>query len=149
MDVEELQLGIEKQLCEVSLDVLIGLAVFLKLEEPKYQGKSRLGVARAVRRDIEEQVAQFEDENECLSFVKEIRELILQKAEEETPLTGNGTQDKEPEVLENKLSDMAKEHQKQVETIQAKPTISKTPESDIKHVFRREFKIIGQIGEPG
>ena len=94
------QLGIEKQLCEVSLDVLIGLAVFLKLEEPKYQGKSRLGVARTVRRDIEEQVAQFEDENECLSFVTEIKELILQKAEEETPPMGNVTQDKEPKVLQ-------------------------------------------------
>jgi hypothetical protein len=42
MDLEELQLQLEKVLCEVSEDILIKLAVFLKLDEVKYQGKSKL-----------------------------------------------------------------------------------------------------------
>jgi hypothetical protein len=35
MDLEELQLQLEKVLCEVSEDILIKLAVFLKLDEVK------------------------------------------------------------------------------------------------------------------
>ena len=48
MDLEELQL--EKELCEVTQDVLVKLAVFFKWEEAKYQGKSRLSIARLLRR---------------------------------------------------------------------------------------------------
>ena len=42
MDLEELQLQLEKVLCEVSEDILIKLAVFLKLDEVKYQGNQNL-----------------------------------------------------------------------------------------------------------
>jgi hypothetical protein len=71
MDLEELQLQLEKVLSEVSEDILIKLAVFLKLV--KYQGKSKLSITRLLRREIEEQVAQIEDENQCRVFLEKIR----------------------------------------------------------------------------
>jgi hypothetical protein len=37
---------IGKGICEVSEDILIKLAVFLKLDEVKYQGKSKLTITR-------------------------------------------------------------------------------------------------------
>ena len=77
MDLEELQLQLEKVLCEVSEDILIKLAVFLKLDEVKYQGKSKLSITRLLRREIEEQVAQIEDENQRHVFLEKIRGLRL------------------------------------------------------------------------
>jgi hypothetical protein len=74
MDLEELQLQLEKVLmCELSEDILIKLAVFPKLDEVKYQGKSKLSITRLLRREIEEQVAQIEDENQCRVFLEKIR----------------------------------------------------------------------------
>ncbi len=72
-DSEELQLQLEKDLCKVSKDTLVKRAVFFKWEEGKYQGKSKLSIARLLRREIEEQVAQFEDENKCRSFLEKVR----------------------------------------------------------------------------
>ena len=73
MDLEELQLQLEKVLCEVSEDILIKLAVFLKLDEVKYQEKSKLSITRLLRREIEEQVVQIEDESQCCVFLEKIR----------------------------------------------------------------------------
>ena len=143
MDLEELQLQLENVLCEVSEDILIKLAVFLKLDEVKYQGKSKLSITRLLRREIEEQVAQIEDENQCRVFREKTRE------------TGN----KELDVLKQQLDNLEKDHQKQVETLQSKmeeselkataTSVSKPTTNDLKSVLRREFKINGQIGEPG
>ena len=53
VDVEELQFQLEKELCEVSPDTWIKLAVFFKLEQGTYQAKSKFSVARLLRRHIE------------------------------------------------------------------------------------------------
>lgn len=159
MDLEELQLQLEKELCEVSQDVLVKLAVFFKWEEAKYHGKSRLSIARLLRREIEEQEAQIDDENEYRSFIEKIREQLLKEADKEAPSSETQTANKELEVLKQQLDNLEKDHQKQVEDLQTKmeetelkattTTVSKATESDLKQVLRREFKINGKIGEPG
>ena len=65
VDLEELQLRLEKELCDVSQDTLIKLAVFFKFEQEKNtQAKSKLSLARLLRRHIEEEITHCEDENE-------------------------------------------------------------------------------------
>lgn len=156
-DLEELQLQMEKQLCEVTKEVLVQLAVFFKWEEEKYRGKSRLSIARLLRREIEEQVAQIQDENECRSFIERIREQLLQKDDHQAPPADTIAANKEFDALKQQLDDLTKEHQKQVEALQSKmeetelktsTTVSKSTAVDLKQVLRREVKIIGQIG-PG
>ena len=159
-DLEELQLQLEKDLCEVSKDTLVKLAVFFKWEEGKYQGKSKLSIARLLRREIEEQVAQFEDENECRSFLEKVRGQLQDVTElsvKETP--EKQTVNTELEVLKQQLDNLEKDHQKQVKALQTKmeetelkattTTVSKPVTNDLKQVLRRDFKINGQIGEPG
>ena len=158
MDLEELQLQLEKVLCEVSEDILIKLAVFLKLDEVKFQGKSKLSITRLLRREIEEQVVQIEDENQCRVFLEEIRGQIESEiTDKEAPPKEIGN--KELEVLKQQLDNLEKDHQKQVEALQSKmeeselkataTSVSKPTTNDLKSVLRREFKINGQIGEPG
>lgn len=157
MDLEEFQLQLEKELCEVSEDILIKLAVFLKLEEGNYQGKSKLGITRLLRREIEEQVAQFEDDNECYSFLEKVKGQLIETTDQQA--SSEQTVNKELEVLKQQLDNLEKDHQKQVEALQNKmeetelkasaTTASKPTTSDLKQALRREFKIIGQIGEPG
>ena len=157
MDLEELQLQLEKVLCEVSEDILIKLAVFLKLDEVKYQGKSKLSITRLLRREIEEQVVQIEDENQCRVFLEEIRGQLIEITDKEAPPKEIGN--KELEVLKQQLDNLEKDHQKQVEALQSKmeeselkataTSVSKPTTNDLKSVLRREFKINGQIGEPG
>ena len=160
VDLEELQLRLEKELCEVSQDTLIKLAVFFKFEQGKYQAKSKLSLARSLRRHIEEEVAQYEDENECRSFLRKIREQLTEVTEKDSP--EEQTMNKELEVLKIQLDNLEKDHQKQVEALQTKmeetelkasqvmtANVSKPITNDLKQVLRREFKINGQIGEPG
>ena len=159
MDLEELQLRLEKELCEVTQDVLVKLAVFFKCEEAKYQGKSRLSIARLLLREIEEQAAQIEDENECRSFIEKIREQLLEEADKESPSSETQMANNELEVLKRQLDNLEKDHQKQVEALQTKmeetevkatvTTVSKATASDLKQVLRRELKINGQIGQSG
>ena len=84
VDLEELQLRLEKELCKVSQDTLIKLAVFFKFEQGKYQAKSKLNLARLLQRHIEE-VAQYEDENECRSFLGKIREQLTEVTKKDSP----------------------------------------------------------------
>ena len=69
---------------------------------------------------------------------------------------------KELEVLKIQLDNLEKDHQKQVEALQTKmeetelkasqvttANVSKPITNDLKQVLRREFKINGQIWEPG
>ena len=118
VDLEELQLRLEKELCEVSQDTLIKLAVFFKFEQGKYQAKSKLSLARLLRRHIEEEVAQYEDENECRSFLGKIREQLTEVTEKDSP--EEQTMNKELEVLKIQLDNLEKDHQKQVEALQTK-----------------------------
>ena len=158
VDLEELQLRLEKELCEVSQDTLIKLAVFFKFEQGKYQAKSKLNLARFLRRHIEEEVAQYGDENECRSFLGKIREQLTEVTEKDSP--EEQTMNKELEVLKIQLDNLEKDHQKQVEALQTKmeetelkashvttANVSKPITNDLKQVLRREFKINGQIGE--
>ena len=160
VDLEELQLRLEKELCEVSQDTLIKLAVFFKFEQGKYLAKSKLNLARLLRRHIEEEVAQYRDENECRSFLGKIREQLTEVTEKDSP--EEQTTNKELEVLKIQLDNLEKDHQKQVEALQTKmeetelkashvttANVSKPITNDLKQVLRREFKINGQIGEPG
>ncbi|CAB4011231.1 Hypothetical predicted protein, partial [Paramuricea clavata] len=144
-------------LCEVSEDILIKLAVFLKLDEVKYQGKSKLSITRLLRREIEEQVAQIEDENQCRVFLEKIRGQLIEITDKEAP--PKEIENKELEVLKQQLDNLEKDHQKQVEALQSKmeeselkataTSVSKPTTNDLKSVLRREFKINGQTGEPG
>jgi hypothetical protein len=43
------------------------------IHEVKYQGKSKLSITRLLRREIEEEVAQIEYENQCRVFLNKIR----------------------------------------------------------------------------
>ena len=160
VDLEELQLQVDKELCEVSQDTLIKLAIFFKWEQEKYQAKSKLSLTRLLRRHIEEVVSQFEDENECRAFLEGVKEQITEVAEKDSP--EKQMVNKELEVLKVQLDNLEKDHQKQVEALQAKmeetelkssqlktATVSKPVANDLKQVLRRDFKINGQIGEPG
>ena len=120
MDLEELQLQLEKVLCEVSEDILIKLAVFLKLDEVKYQGKSKLSITRLLRREIEEQVVQIEDESQCRVFLEKIRGIEITDKEVPPKEIGN----KELEVLKQQLDNLEKDHQKQVEALQSKMNVN-------------------------
>ncbi len=65
----------------------------------------------------------------------------------------------ELQVLKQQLDNLEKDHQKQVKALQTKmeetelkattTTVSKPVTNDLKQVLRRDFKINGQIGEPG
>ena len=122
VDLEELQLRLEKELCEVSQDTLIKLAVLFKFEQGKYQAKSKLDLARLLRRHIEEEIAQFEDENECRSFLGKIRKHLTEVTEKDSP--EEQTMNKEMEILKKitlkQLENLEEDHQRQVEALQTK-----------------------------
>ena len=144
VDLEELQLQLEKKLCEVSHNTLTKLAIFFKLDEGKYQAKSKLSIARLLRTHVEEGVSQFEDDNECRTFLDNIKEQLSEVTEKDSPKEQPSevtekdspkeqpseviekdspkkqTVDTELEVLKAQLDNLGKDHQKQLEALQTK-----------------------------
>ena len=134
------------------------LAVFIGLGEEKYTGKSKLALTRLLRRDIEEKIVQFEDEDSCRTFIENTRAELREKDDNESVKSQDETTNEEIEKLKEQLSSLEENHLKQVEALQlkiketaSKQTGTKTNTgtvSDLKQILRRDFKLNGQIGEP-
>ena len=157
-ELDELQLKLDKELCDSFVEKLVKLAVFIGLGEEKYTGKSKLALTRLLRRDIEEKIVQFEDEDSCRTFIENTRAELREKDDNESVKSQDETTNDEIEKLKEQLSSLEENHLKQVEALQlkiketaSKQTGTKTNTgtvSDLKQIFRRDFKLNGQIGEP-
>ena len=167
-DFESLQLELDSLVCQQTVAKLTELVTYLEIEET-VEGKSRMQLVKIIRNAIDKIVGKPGEIDldvylrDAIAFVNKIAP-PLEKTEEETNLT----------KLEMKLLALKLEQQKDLESVlkeleaeklrvngrktpvsldsddankQSKAT--KVPLMSAPSILQREFKISGQIGEPG
>ncbi len=153
-DIEGLQLQLDSLLCLASEEKLSDLVEYLKIEET-IEGKSKFNVIKLLRNSIEK----------TLSTPGNIDlDVFLQDAVAfmtDTPPPLEQTQEERAvSNLERQLEELKLSHQKQLESLLTAieetkqsndnaPKSNKPPLLSPPSLLRREFKIAGQIGEPG
>ena len=125
--VEEKQLVVEGMICGLSSDELKNLADHLEIPVMQYVGKSKLLISKLVRDKLYEEVGDRSTEADRLTFLGGIENFICGK----------------PPSLEP----VGKPKETNESPAQGKKNNSSYVDED--KVFRREFKIKGQIGAPG
>ena len=125
--VEEKQLVVEGMICGLSSDELKNLADHLEIPVIQYVGKSKLLISKLVRDKLYEEVGDRSTEADRLTFLGGIENFICG----------------EPPSLEP----VGKPKETNESPAQGKKNNSSYV--DVDKVFRREFKIKGQIGAPG
>ena len=167
-DPESLQLKFEALVCQQSSDQLLKLVEFLKIKDPVSK-KSKVQVVKIIRNFVEKLISdpgeidinayledtiafltgqpppleKTEDEKELIALEKALLELQSKQATElESHL--QKLKDAKTKVFGEDLSvPSGSEASKPVDTV------VKSDVASIPSILRREFKISGQIGEPG
>jgi len=133
-DVEESQIAIESKLYQLSPKQLNELAENLEIALGKYAEKSRMTVIKAIREQLTEIIDSLETTEEKNMKLIAINNFIDNKPppleETKPPLTEKDTK---PPLDDQKPGE-----------IDPKPL-----NIDVSKMFRRDFKIKGQIGSPG
>ena len=169
--IEDLQLELDSLICKQSIEKLLELCGYLEVKDP-IDGKSRSELVKIIRNDVENTLSTADDNFDEHIFLRDAISKIngtpppLERSEEELIV--------QMEVLniEKKLEEL---RQLQLESDSAKKTlleqlraakgkVSETDHSDLASTVAantvklvkgepsmlvREFKISGQIGEPG
>ena len=126
-DLEERQLELEGKICSLPVTRLEELAEHLEVPLMKYSGKSRLIIARALREAIGEGIDSCETVELTKEYLCGLENFLEDKP---PPLSVAGV----AEVTEGKTKNSGGKD---------------VPVVDVNKIFRREFKIKGQIGLPG
>ena len=141
-DVDERQMQLESELYALPLDKLVELAEHLEIPVTKYNEKSKIIVLKVIREQIIVVISEFEGDaakleklDALLSFIKDNPPPL------EIPIIHNANTDNNASNAVNN-----------VESSHHAPQTSKKSASfnqvDMSKVFRRDFRIKGQIGSP-
>ena len=160
-DIESLQLELDSLLCTASLEKLVELMLYLEIEETS-EGKSKFQIVKIIRNTVEKTLSEPGN----IDLDEHLHDVIAFLHDTPPPL--EKTPDEQAIVnLERQLSELKTVHKQQLgeilQTLEEKKQsvgLAKTTNSvnTIKVVdkplsqtpiLRYEFKISGQIGEPG
>lgn len=136
--VEEQQLELEGKLYSFSNDQLTALAEHLETPVTKYHEKSRLIVIKAIREQIVQELSTIERASDRVTKLQELTSFVH---DEPPPL--EELEDANANAHEPPTTGKIDESNKQPVTAASSNKV------DISKVFRRDFKIKGQIGSPG
>ena len=169
--IEDLQLELDSLICKQSIDKLVELCGYFEVKDP-IDGKSRSELVKIIRNDVENTLSTADDNFDVHIFLRDAISKVngtpppLERSEEELIVQ------MEVVNIEKKLKEL---RQLQLESDSAKKTlleqlraakgkVSGTDHSDLTSTVAantvklvkgepsmlvREFKISGQIGEPG
>ena len=132
--IEDKQLALEGDLYTLSPTQLTELAENLEVPVAKYTGKSRMVVINVIREQINEILLSLENDEDKKTKLVAIRNFIQDKPpplEDTKPVKTKPTEEKTPSLESTKSGET-------------------NPKSvvDVSKIFRRDFKIKGQIGSP-
>ena len=147
-EIEAIQLTIESELYNLSREQLTELAENLEIPLSKYVEKSRMVVIKAIRDQLNELLDALETTEEKKLKAIAVKNFIDNKP---PPLEDTPAQDIKPEVKP------PQDEKKDIKPDVKPPQDDKKPGEidpkplniDVSKVFRRDFKIKGQIGSPG
>lgn len=139
-DVETTQIRLEGTLYKLAPKQLDELAVHLEVPLGEYTGKSHLTVIGAIRTQLAKTLDSFDREEEKKKTLLAILNFI---ADEPPPLDGgeDSKQDVKPAAI--------KDIKPPVDDEKSGETEPKPVNLDMSKLFRRDFKIKGQISSPG
>ena len=140
-DIEDLQLELQISLCQTSMDVVKAIAERLGIEQAEWKEKKSQMVAmlcKSVDGELEKKESDAQRVLMLQDLIGRCKDMTLQNSVGEQP-------GKEVEIVEDKTH----ESPKKPDTVKGKPTpADNTPYFGLTSALRRQFKIIGQIGEP-
>lgn len=144
-DVDERRLQLESELYTLSLAKLTELAEYLEVPVTKYHEKSKIIVLNVLREHISTVISELESDAAKLENLETISSVIHDKP---PPLekphnanTGKNTSDTTDNIVhQSEVSQTSTEVQNVTESFK---------QLDMSKVFRRDFKVKGQIGSPG
>ena len=171
MATEDKQLELESVICGLPAEKLNKRAEHLKIPLINYTGKSRLTVAKLLRDTITEKVESHESSEDKMEFFAGLANFNYDKplpldgsAEDSAPTEPSKSLD-ETSPLENSGNSCGAQHTEPSNSCQIHVStpglvgLRKSSEKgkkandnvpvDMNKLFRREFKIRGQIGAPG
>ena len=158
MDLEELQIEVQALLIKGDESQLKEIASHLSIPEDQTEGKSKFKLLQVIRLSIESSIAKENNEDsskllkDLISFVKGTPPAL--EGEEDPEMEPKKKYElliqKQKEELEQAISDFKlAQGQSAVKKSVADKSQDTTVSVDLKSsVFRREFRIKGQIGEP-
>ena len=158
MDLEELQMEVQALLIKGDESLLKEIASHLSIPEDQTEGKSKFKLLQVIRLSIESSIAKGNNEDsskllkDLISFIKGTPPPL--EGEEDPEMEAKKKYElliqKQKEELEQAISDLKlAQGESAVKKSVADKSQDTTVSVDLKSsVFRREFHIKGQIGEP-
>jgi len=159
---EEFQLKLQTELCKAEHDVVKKVTAHLAIDKLGIEGRGKVIIVNKIGNVIEEKLTKLRDE-EKLSFLQEIMEMV---SDIPPPLEEFGEEKEELLGLKKEIEELKLLYSKGTPEIhggtdskmKAEKVISQTmpsPSSITLHtltestsILRRQFKMIGQIGDP-
>lgn len=138
-DVDERQMQLESELYALSLDKLIELAEHLEIPVTKYSEKSKIIVLKVIREQIIVVISEFESDSAKLEELDALVSFIKDKP---PPLDSHNANT--DNINANPVINVESSNQ----TPQISSKSANLNHVDMSKVFRRDFKIKGQIGSP-
>lgn len=162
-DIEDLQLQLQISLCQASMNVVRSMAERVGIEKTNWKAKKTQMVS-LICEFVENEIQKMETDPQCIKQLEELvgrcKEMVQlengESVEKELPITSDQSQGNEIEQqfesVEKKIKDLqeAKAKLELEAEILKKKTVSTSSLSYLgpTSALRRQFKIIGQIGEP-
>ena len=161
--IEDLQLQLQISLCQASMDVLKVIAERIGIEQAAWKEK-KIQMVAIVLEFLEKQLDKLET-NEQVAMLEDLlgrcKETNAKSQDEEPVVVQNNKTEQEVELLKEQLKKLQASQEKELEETKAKlnQAEEKLKEKTAYNspiptnlgptsALRRQFKIIGQIGEP-
>ncbi len=148
-EVEERMLQCDLRTIPLSLDELLALCEHLKIKKDLTDGKTKLAIVKIIRNTMENDVAELKEQGNISDYLdrfdKFVADLSMDKSNEE-----NAEQPNKVESVNVLSSESTNGELKEISKDQpGKEHSVSTNIFDLNNLTRRDFKIIGQIGDPG
>ncbi len=148
-EVEERMLRCDLGMIPLSLDELLALCEHLKINKDLTEGKTKLAIVKIIRNTMENDVAELKEQGNISEYLdrfdKLVADLSMDKSHEE-----NTEQPDKVESVSFLSSESTNGELKEISKDQpSKEHSVSTVIFDLNNLTRRDFKIIGQIGDTG
>ena len=158
---EELQLRIHTELCKATVESTILVAKQLKISDPEVKDKGKFSIINKIGNVIEEQLTGLADEDK-VGFLQPIAEILIDLP---PPLEELDDNKSELLILKKEIEALKLMHEQISKEVGVKESITQVKQEQVNlqsgdgvspfqsliestSVLRRQFKIVGQIGDP-
>lgn len=128
MEIDERVLEFDMRVLPLGMDELVVLCEHMKIAKSLTDGKTKLAIIKVIRSTMENDVAGLEEEDTITEYFGRLEKFFA-------------------DLAKGKSNETSKDKEKPSEQ---QPQTSPSPKLvDLNSLTRRDFKIIGQIGDPG